>query len=93
MADESPHLVPRPPAGVERTQRPRPAPGTRTPQQIRNDIVREREELGREMEALRGRVSELTDWRRQVREHKRELAIGAAVIGFAVGGLVALRRR
>jgi len=38
-------------------------------------------------------VTELTDWRRQVREHKRELVIGAAVVGFAVGGLMALRRR
>ena len=39
------------------------------------------------------RVAELTDWRRQVREHKRELVIGAAIVGFAVGGLMALRRR
>ena len=44
------------------------------------------------VEALRGRVTELTDWRRQVREHRRELIIGAAVVGFAVGGLIALRR-
>ncbi len=93
MADDAPELVPRPPAGVERTQRPRPAPGTRTPQEIRNDIVREREELGNEVAALRGRVGELTDWRGQIRAHKRELAIGAAVVGFAVGGFLALRRR
>ena len=46
--------------------------------------------LGR---GLRGRVTELTDWRRQVREHRRELIIGAAVVGFAVGGLMASRRR
>ena len=45
------------------------------------------------MEALRGRVTELTDWRRQIREHRREVAIGAAVAGFAIGGLIALRRR
>lgn len=90
MADE---ITPRGYTDVERAQRPRPAPGTRTPQEIRNDIVREREELGKSVEALRGRVGELTDWRRQVREHKRELAIGAAVVGFAVGGLMALRRR
>ncbi len=93
MADDAPDLLPRPPAGVERTQRPRPAPGTRTPQEIRNDIVREREELGNEVAALRGRVGELTDWRGQIRAHKRELAIGAAVVGFAVGGFLALRRR
>jgi hypothetical protein len=61
--------------------------------QIRADIERQRTELGRSVEALRGRVGELTDWRRQIRAHQRELAIGAAVVGFAVGGLIALRRR
>jgi hypothetical protein len=45
------------------------------------------------VEALRGRVAELTDWRRQVREHRRELIIGAAITGFLVGGMIALRRR
>jgi hypothetical protein len=88
---DNPELVPRPPGGVERPHRP--PPGTRNAEQIRADIQREREELGRSVEALRGRVTELTDWRRQVREHKRELVIGAAVLGFAVGGLMALRRR
>jgi hypothetical protein len=90
MAD-GPELVPRAGGDVDRSQRP--APGTRSAHQIRNDIQREREELGRSVEALRGRVNELTDWRRQVREHKRELVIGAAIVGFAVGGLMALRRR
>jgi Protein of unknown function (DUF3618) len=65
----------------------------RSSAQIRNDIEIQREELGRSVDALRGRVAELTDWRRQVREHRRELIIGAAVVGFAVGGLIALRRR
>ena len=68
------------------------APG-RTSDQIRSDIERQREELSHSVEALRGRVTELTDWRRQVREHRRELIIGAAVVGFAIGGLMALRRR
>jgi hypothetical protein len=90
MAD-GPDLVPRPPGGVDRPQSP--PPGARTAEQIRADIQRQREELGHSVEALRGRVTELTDWRRHVREHKRELAIGAAVVGFAVGGLIALRRR
>jgi dienelactone hydrolase len=68
------------------------APG-RTSGQIRADIERQREELSYSVDALRGRVTELTDWRRQLREHRRELIIGAAVVGFAVGGLMALRRR
>jgi hypothetical protein len=72
-----------------------PAPGApgRSSDQIRADIERQRAELSHSVEALRGRVAELTDWRRQMREHRRELIIGAAVVGFAVGGLLALRRR
>jgi 50S ribosomal subunit-associated GTPase HflX len=73
----------------------RPAAGApgRSSAQIRADIERQREELSHSVEALRTRVTELTDWRRQVREHRRELIIGVAIAGFAVGGLLALRRR
>ena len=73
----------------------RAAPGApgRSSDQIRADIERHRTELGRSVDALRGRVAELTDWRRQIRDHRRELAIGAAVVGFAVGGYMAFRRR
>jgi len=65
----------------------------RTSDEIRRDIEAQREQLGRSVDALRGRVTELTDWRRQVREHRQELIVGAAIVGFAVGGLLALRRR
>ena len=68
------------------------APG-RSAAEIRRDIDVQRQQLGTSVEALRGRVTELTDWRRQVREHKRELVIGAAIAGFAIGGLAMLRRR
>ena len=68
------------------------APG-RSSDQIRADIERQRLQLSRSVEALRGRVTELTDWRRHIREHRREVAVGAAVAGFAIGGLIALRRR
>jgi orotate phosphoribosyltransferase-like protein len=68
------------------------APG-RSSKEIRRDIEVQREELGRSVDALRTRVGELTDWRRQLREHRRELVMGAAIAGFAIGGLVALRRR
>jgi Protein of unknown function (DUF3618) len=77
-------------------QPPRPsttgAPG-RSAAAIRRDIDVQREQLGSSVEALRGRVTELTDWRRQAREHKRELVIGAAAIGFAIGVRAMLRRR
>lgn len=65
----------------------------RTAAEIRRDIDLQRQDLGRSVEALRGRVTELTDWRRQVREHKQQLVVGAAVVGFALGGLMMLRRR
>lgn len=64
----------------------------RTAAEIRRDIDSQRQDLGRSVEALRGRVTELTDWRRQVKEHKQQLVVGAAVVGFAVG-LLAMRRR
>jgi hypothetical protein len=64
----------------------------RSSEQIRADIVLQRQDLGRSVEALRTRVTELTDWRRQVREHQRELTIAATAAGFLVG-VMALRRR
>jgi uncharacterized protein DUF3618 len=68
------------------------APG-RSAAQIRRDIDVQRQQLGTSVEALRGRVTELTDWRRQVREHRNELIVGAAVVGFAIGVRAMLRRR
>jgi hypothetical protein len=79
-------------AGEPVAKRAAGAPG-RTSAEIRADIERQREELSHSVEALRGRVTELTDWRRQVKEHRRELIIGAAVVGFAIGARMALRGR
>jgi hypothetical protein len=79
-------------AGEPVARRAAGAPG-RSSAEIRRDIEVQREQLGRSVEALRGRVTELTDWRRQVSEHRQELIVGAAIVGFAVGGLLALRRR
>ena len=31
----------------------------------------------------------LTDWRRQLRERQKQVAIGAAVAGFVIGGGIA----
>jgi hypothetical protein len=65
----------------------------RSSEQIRRDIDVQRQQLGTSVNALRGRVTELTDWRRQVREHKRELIIGAAAVGFLIGARAMLGRR
>ncbi len=78
---------------------PEPVPPTtagmpgRSAAQIRQDIDLQRRDLGYSVELLRGRVAELTDWRRQLNEHRSQLIAGAAVAGFAIGGLMMLRRR
>ena len=71
---------------------------TRTPEQIRASIELNRRELGTSIEQLRAEVTALTDWRRQLREHRREAMVAAAVAGFVIGGGIAatislLRRR
>ena len=68
------------------------APG-RSPAQIRRDIELKRHQLGSSVEALRRRVNELTDWRRQAEEHKQQLIVGAAAVGFLIGARAMLRRR
>jgi hypothetical protein len=65
----------------------------RSAAEIRRDIDLQRRDLGSSVEILRGRVTELTDWRRQAYEHRSTLIAGAAIAGFALGGLMMLRRR
>jgi len=65
----------------------------RSAAEIRRDIDVQRRQLGGSVEQLRGRVTELTDWRRQVEEHRSQLITAAAVVGFAVGVRAMLRRR
>jgi hypothetical protein len=65
----------------------------RSPAEIRRDIETERRQLSGSVEALRGRVAELTDWRRQAREHQTQLIAAAAAVGFAIGVRAMLRRR
>jgi hypothetical protein len=61
----------------------------RTPEEIRRSIEANRAELGIAVEKLRGEVTKATDWRAQLRIHKREVVIGAAVAGFVLGGGIA----
>lgn len=65
----------------------------RTAEQIRKDIDAQRVQLGTNVEALRGKVTEVTDWRRQVEEHKQQLIIGAAAVGFLIGIKIMRSRR
>ena len=57
----------------------------RSAEQIRKDIDAQREQLGTNVEALSGKVTEVTDWRKQVEDHKQQLIIGAAAVGFLIG--------
>ena len=61
----------------------------RSPEDIRRSIEANRAELGVAVEKLRGEIEKATDWRGQLRAHKREVVIGAAVAGFVLGGGIA----
>ena len=62
---------------------------TRSPEEIRRSIEANRAQLGLAVERLRGEVAEVTDWRRHLRTHQKEVMIGAAVAGFVLGGGIA----
>jgi hypothetical protein len=52
-----------------------------------------RAELAVSVDRLRGEVTRLTDWRGHLERHRREIVIGAAVVGFALGARVLRARR
>lgn len=62
---------------------------TRTPEEIRASIEVNRRELGNSLEKLRREVVVLTDWRSQIRQHQKQVLIGAGVAGFVLGGGIA----
>jgi hypothetical protein len=62
---------------------------TRTPEEIRASIEANRHELAHSLTKLRAEVVELTDWRKQIVKHQKQILIGAAVAGFVIGGGIA----
>jgi hypothetical protein len=62
---------------------------SRTPEQIRASIEDNRVQLAHSLERLRGEVAEVTDWRKQIATHQKQVMIGAAVAGFVLGGGIA----
>jgi hypothetical protein len=62
---------------------------SQSPELIRQSIEETRRELAFSVNDLRSKVSELTDWRRQLAENRKAALIGAAVAGFVIGGGVA----
>ncbi|MCB0862097.1 MAG: DUF3618 domain-containing protein [Solirubrobacterales bacterium] len=87
-----PEGTPAPPAGTPGSPFATPPP-KRNSAQIRADIDAQRAELGKSVDQLRDRVTELTDWKSQLRKHRKQIIVGAVATGFVVGGLMALRRR
>jgi hypothetical protein len=70
----------------------------RSPELIRQSIQETRRELAFSVNDLRSKMTEITDWRRQLVRNRQTALVGAAVAGFVVGGGVAatlslLRRR
>lgn len=59
---------------------------TRTPDEIRASIEQGRQELGMSLVVLRNEVTQLTDWRAQVRRNEKNLQIAAATAGFVLAG-------
>jgi dienelactone hydrolase len=70
----------------------------RTPAEIRTQIEETRRDLAFSVNDLRSKVTELTNWRRQLARNRQTALVGAAVAGFVIGGGVAatvslIRRR
>jgi hypothetical protein len=64
---------------------------TRSPEEIRDSIERNRQDLGTAVEQLRTEVARVTDWRSQLRQYEPKVLIGAAAAGFVLaGGIAAL---
>jgi hypothetical protein len=64
-------------------------PANRSPEQIRSSIEETRRELGFSVNDLRSKVTELTNWRRQLADNRTAALASAAVAGFVIGGGVA----
>jgi transposase-like protein len=58
---------------------------TRSPEEIRASIVQARHDLAGSVEELRGRIEVLTDWRRQLNEHRAAVVVVGVAAGFLIG--------
>ena len=65
------------------------SPASRSPEQIRTSIEDTRRELAFSVNDLRSKVTELTNWRRQLAQNRQTALVGAALAGFVIGGGVA----
>lgn len=68
----------------------------RSPAEIRASIEENRQELVRSVTDARTEIARITDWRQHIADHKQELTVAAAAVGFLIGSnlvLKGLRRR
>lgn len=63
----------------------------RSPAEIRASIEANRQALVTSVDNARHEVARLTDWRGYIAEHKQEITVGAAAVGFLVGSAIVLR--
>lgn len=63
----------------------------RSPAEIRASIEQTRQELVTSVNAARAEVARITDWRQHIADHRQEITVGAAAVGFLVGGALVLR--
>ena len=61
----------------------------RSPEEIRRSIEANRAELGVAVERLRTEVQKATDWRSQLERNRQPVVLGAAAVGFVLGGGIA----
>jgi hypothetical protein len=64
-------------------------PAGRSSIEIRASVQETRRDLEYSVNDLKGKIAELTDWRRQLIEHKQQALIGAGAAGFILGGGIA----
>ena len=64
-------------------------PATRSPAEIRASLESTRQELEFSVNDLQSKVRELTNWRSQLQQHRKQVIVGAAVAGFVIGGGIA----
>jgi uncharacterized protein (DUF3084 family) len=62
---------------------------SRSPNEIRASVQATRQDLEYSVNDLQSKVRELTNWRAQMSQHRKQVLVGAAVAGFVIGGGVA----
>ena len=64
-------------------------PQPRSPEEIRAAVENTRQELVFSINDLNSKVTELTNWRHQLAQNRKQALIAAGVAGFMVGGGIA----